>query len=537
MRRSGWVTMGIFAGLFLLCGALRLAVYNRDLFDGFTLLFCGALLLLWAMSVQTRVTDRRLRRLILGTAASLLGFLILQIFRGNLAWTLVLQRYCWYSYYIPYLLTPLLLFFCALAAWRPPDKPFPRWAWAVTAVAAALIGCALTNDLHQLMFRFPGGVFTDTDAFSPGPIFLLYFICYGVLLLAGFLIALQKAWKIRRGLSFLVPAIPPVLLGIWMIQNLYHAAPSFRGMAIWNQSDCFCFAYAAYLELCIQSGLIPANTGYGPLFSRMELSAAILDSSGAPIRQSGGLSFPFSDSESLHISQKPIRGGSVSWAVDLSRVLSLNERLKETARQTEQRNALLIQEGSLKKEMTELKIRNDLYERVYSLIQPKLERIDALSAGDDKEFRANLPRISVLTAYIKRRCNMELLSGGGTLPLAELAAALTESAVYLRLCGVDAVVRVRGEGELPAAVIISAYEHLQALAEECLDTLEALLIQVSFGGTGRDLEMRILLRAERLSWDFSRNDYSGAGAHPQIRVSKEGGDLVVLLRYPEGGAA
>ena len=45
MRRSGWVTMGIFAGLFLLCGALRLAVYNRDLFDGFSLLFCGALLL------------------------------------------------------------------------------------------------------------------------------------------------------------------------------------------------------------------------------------------------------------------------------------------------------------------------------------------------------------------------------------------------------------------------------------------------------------------------------------------------------------
>ena len=89
--------------------------------------------------------------------ASLLLFLILQIFRGNLAWTPLLERYCWYSYYIPYLLTPLLLFLCALAAFRAEDEPLPRWSWVVIAGAAALILCAISNDLHQQMFRFPGG--------------------------------------------------------------------------------------------------------------------------------------------------------------------------------------------------------------------------------------------------------------------------------------------------------------------------------------------------------------------------------------------
>ncbi len=527
----------LFVAAFLLCGFLRVTTTNPSVLNGFTFQVCGAMLLVWAMSVRTRVTDRRLRRLILGVVASLLLFLILQIFRGNLAWTPLLERYCWYGYYIPYLLTPLLLFLCALAAFRPADRPLPRWSRIVIAAAAALILCAVSNDLHQQMFRFPGGVFTDTDLFSAGPIFILYFICYGALLLAGFIITLRKTWKIRRGLNFLLPAVPPVLLGIWMLQNFFHCAPSYKGMMVWNQSDCFCFAYAAYLELCIQIGLIPANSGYGPLFSRIELSAAILDADGAPVRRSGGLSFPFPELEALQVSRQPVSGGSVSWAVDLSRVFSLNEQLEEAARQTEHRNELLIREGRLKKEMTELETRNRLYEQVYELIRPKLEQIESLSAGDDAEFLGNLPRISLLTAYIKRRCNMELLSGGGTLPLAELAAALTESSGCMQLCGVETAVNVRGEGELPAAVIISAYEHVHALAEEALETLKAFLVRICACDEDSLLEVRIMLKVEDLSWDFSSPVYGGSEAQPRIRVSKEGGDLVVLLRFPKGGAA
>ncbi len=533
-------SMALFAGLFLLCGALRLLTYNRDLFDGFSLLFCGTLLLLWTGSTQARVTDRRLRRLIIGTAASLLLFLISQIFRGNMAWTLTLQRYCWYSYYIPYLLTPLLLFFCALAAWQPLDRPFPRWAWALAAVAAALIGCALTNDLHQLMFRFPGGVFTDTDAFSPGPFFIPYFVCYGALLLTGFIIALRKAWKIRRGLSFLLPTIPPLLLGLWMFQNLYHAAPSFRGRLIWNQSDCFCFAYVAYLELCIRIGLIPANTGYGPLFSRLGLSAAVLDETGRPVRQSLGERFPFPVREDLQVRSKPIGGGSVAWVVDLNRVFSLNEQLEEAARQTEQRNELMVREGQLKKEMTELETRNRLYEQVSRAVLPQLDEIELLSQGNADEFLARLPRICVLTAYIKRRCNMELLASGGRLSLEELNAALTESLDAVRLCRAETALNASGSGEFPASLVISAYEHVQAVVMEGLDTLRAILLRVS-GGRERlsgqpFLEIRMLLKADSLSWDFAGKLPGSGGVRPQVRVSMDEGDLSVVLRFEEGGS-
>lgn len=106
----------LFVAAFLLCGFLRVTITNPSVLNGFTFQVCGAMLLVWAMSVRTRVTDRRLRRLILGVVASLLLFLILQIFRGNLAWTPLLERYCWYGYYIPYLLTPCC---CSCVRWQP----------------------------------------------------------------------------------------------------------------------------------------------------------------------------------------------------------------------------------------------------------------------------------------------------------------------------------------------------------------------------------------------------------------------------------
>ena len=233
-------SMVLFAGLFLLCGTLRVLTYHRDLCECFSQLFCAAMLLFWSIRVWNRVTDRRLRRLILSAAGSLLLFLLLQMFRGCLTFDkLTYQRYLWYGYYIPYITTPLLLFLCALAVYRPREEPLPRWSRPVAAVTAALALCALTNDLHQWMFRFPGGVFVDADHYSPGLAFWLYFACYGALLLAGFIIALRKAWKIRRGLSFLIPLLPPLLLGVWMIQNLLHAAPAVGGVKIWVESDCF----------------------------------------------------------------------------------------------------------------------------------------------------------------------------------------------------------------------------------------------------------------------------------------------------------
>lgn len=53
----------LFVAAFLLCGIVRVTNTNPSVLNGFTFQVCGAMLLVWAMSVRTRVTDRRLRRI------------------------------------------------------------------------------------------------------------------------------------------------------------------------------------------------------------------------------------------------------------------------------------------------------------------------------------------------------------------------------------------------------------------------------------------------------------------------------------------
>ena len=537
MGRRGRRMSALIAGLFLLCGALRVLTYHMDLFDGFSNLFCAVLVLLWALTVRTRVTDRRLRRLILCAAASLLLFLTVQLVRGNLIFgNPVLARYCWYSYYIPYIGTPLFLFLCAVAVYRPKDIALPRWAWVVAAVAAALILCALTNDLHQLMFRFPGGVFRDTDDYTPGLFFWLYFACYGALLLAGFVLSVVKARRIRQGLSFLLPAVPPLLLGIWMVQNLLHSAPSVGGVKLWLESETFTFAIVAYLECCIQIGLISANTGYGVLFSRLELPAVILDRAEEPVYRSGSLVWPFPNREELLVHRQPVSGGSVVWATDVSALLELNRRLEENAKKLAQRNAFLTEEGQMKKDMAALDTRNRLYEQITRAVAPELRELEALSREEGPGFADNLPRICVLTTFVKRRSNMELLAADGALSVEELAAALQETLDYLRLGGVQTALSTSGVGILPADVVISAYEHVQAVIMEALEGLRVFFTRVTLEKDG-ELELRMLLQAEDFSWDFSRETSRDDGIRPAIRLSMEHGELNIVLRYPKGGGA
>ena len=536
MRNRGlWRTAAFFTGTFLLCGALRVLTYHRDLFQGFSPLFCGSLLLFWGVSVRTRVTDRRLRRLILGTVVSLLLFLVLQLFRGCLTFGKpVLWRYAWYAYYLLYIAPPMMLFFCALAVYRPQEEPLPRWSWAVASVAAALAVCALTNDLHQWMFRFPGGVFRDSGDYTPGVLFWLYFLCYGALLLASFNIVLRKAWRIRSGISFLLPAIPPLLLGVWMVQNLYNAAPTVGGVKLWLESDCFCFAFAAYLELCIQIGLIPANTGYQTLFSDLDLGAVILDREDRPVYHSGGASWPMPEDPALLIRRQDIRGGSVAWATDLRPVRSLNRQLQDTARELEQRNAFLREENRMKKERIELEYRTRIYEQISRVLRPQLDRLEALSGAEGDALAANLPELCVLTTYVKRRSNMELLRAGATLPVGELSAALTETVDALRLAGVDAAVGPDAAGELDAETVISAYEACFSLIMDCLPELRAFYALVSVEAEA--LELRLMLRTEDLG-RTSIDCFPATAVVPRTHVSIENGDMVIVLTFTEGGHA
>ena len=172
---ASWRAPALLAAAFLLCGLAHATLYGVLFTDGIAQLFCGATVVGWALSVQRRVTDDRLRRTLLWTAFFLLLYSVLQLVRYSLCVDVPdLERHLWYAYYIPMIAVPLCCFFTALCVYRPGETPLPRGCAPLIALAALLGIGFLTNDLHFFAFRFPTGILDDNGDERRGFLYLAY---------------------------------------------------------------------------------------------------------------------------------------------------------------------------------------------------------------------------------------------------------------------------------------------------------------------------------------------------------------------------
>ena len=529
--RSSGRYIALFAATFLLCGLLHVFLYGVYFTDSIAQLFCGAVVLLWALSVQRRVTDGRLRRMLLGAAVFMLLHNVLQCLHYTLSCDdLVFDRYMWYAYYIPMIAIPLTCFFTALSVHRPEGVPLPRFCIPLAAAAALMALGFLTNDLHFFAFRFPSGILDDNGDERRS---WLYFLYCGWCCLLMLLTLVMIARKCRRSVGLrlqALPAMPLLAMALLLLLSILGIQPRLNGIDIWKDGQIFTFGVLGFLESCIQIGLIPANRDYERLFALADLPAVILNDRGEPVYRTASARYPFPETADTLVQAHDIRGGSIRWTTDIAPLRMLNESLAEAIQQIEARNAYLAEENKTRQERAELETRSRLYDRVSRIVRPQLEQIEARMGGAE-DFKAQLPRIAVLCAYVKRRSNMELMAPDG-LPLEELAAAIRESLENIRLCGAGTALQSVGAGEYPAGMIIAAYEHFEDIAEACLDTLSDLLVVIR--AEEERLTLRMLLQADTIEYRAKPHP-EDAGFSRQLTVSTDRADTLVTLTLRKGG--
>ena len=162
MLKAGRKNLCWICAAWLACGVLHLLLFEIDFANAFVQLFCGAVVLLWAISIRKRVTDRRLRHLLGAIALCLISYLVLQTARYILvSGDLTASRYIWYSYYIPMTALPLLCCAAVLCVHTQEDKGLPRLYMLWVILGVILVLGVLTNDLHFCFKTFPDGVMTD----------------------------------------------------------------------------------------------------------------------------------------------------------------------------------------------------------------------------------------------------------------------------------------------------------------------------------------------------------------------------------------
>ena len=526
----------MLAGAYALCGGLHVLLYDVDYLDGFSDCLCCVLVLVWALSVRKRVTQRRLRNLLIGAALALLVYLCLQICRYLLVieplWA---QRWLWYAFYLPMDCSPVLMLALALQIYRPKDKPLGWVFWAVAALFAVMTVGVLTNDLHFWFKAFPSGVLDDDGREVSGWLYYVLSVwIYGTYLVSFFII--QR--KSRRFGGQSLRWLPLVPLGVGILYFLLYPLDLghlWFGKRVWNMGQMLTLCLISSLECCIQTGLIPANTDYDRRFSLARLPAVILDRQGQPKYITAAGSFPLPESPDWQKTRHPIPGGSIEWAADVTPLLRLNRKLEEAARAIETRNTYLSEQARVRAQRTELETRNRIYDKILQAVKPQLDQINVLLEDRETPFDQRLRAIAIRSVFIKRRSNMELLSEDGRLSSTELQLAVSETVTYLRLAGAEAAVYAEGEGRYSAALIIAAYERLQQVIEACGSSLSRLMAFL-LAAPGA-VTLRILLQAEDLTLVESSGEVGSRGFSQTVSMTKSGPDLLLVFRYEEGGGA
>ena len=217
----------------------------------------------WGISLQRRIVNKTARRCLCGIASLMVFWFVIRTLKYNVFYEPVLRRYSWYGYYVPLLSIPSLSVIAALKMRESENQKRRQWTGIFLVITVGVILLVMTNDLHQLVFRFPAEKpWTDDEYFyGPGFVLCVAWIAIGFLTMLGILIAKcrnpgkKKIW---------LPFVPLGLFFIWCIANIFRI-PHLKIIAGDMAAAC-CLLIAALFESCIQCGLILVNNRYGELF-------------------------------------------------------------------------------------------------------------------------------------------------------------------------------------------------------------------------------------------------------------------------------
>ncbi|MBQ7726207.1 MAG: hypothetical protein IJT66_03590 [Clostridia bacterium] len=501
----------------------------------------------WGVSAYRRVVQPQVRHYLVAVSILMVGWMILREIKFRFVINADIERYLWYSYYIPILLTPLIALFVSVLLGKHELYRLPKKFSLLYAPTVFLAALFLTNDLHQFAFRFPqdAPIWTEHGDYRYGAVFYAA-MAWGVFCsLAAMIVMIAKSrWPKLRGL-FWLPLMPIVLvLG-------YVVAYAFQLPVVAELGDIAAFeslVFISFFEICIRLGLIPSNTRYSDLFSAsQELSLQITDSSYAVCYAASGTK-PFEKDLLLRaengpvlleggkrLHNMPIRGGHAVWVEDSTELLRQKKALQNAQTELNDRSEIVQMEVEEERKRKIVEEQNRLLDLLQHATQTQLDKVkaltDAYQASQEEEAKQKIiAEIVVLGSFIKRRKDL-LLSMEGNLFLHEnkLISALDESFRSLRIFGISGGYAVHtGRAEIRGDFVTAIYDFFEDVLECVLNQAHYLNVSVMSAGGG--------LRCSVMTDCTTPDTVRLSEQYPAMRVIRDAEGTQFLLPL-EGGNA
>ena len=473
-------------------------VFMRNLADQCRNCIYQGMYCAWVIYLEKHVVHKKMRRCLTGIGCLMVFWFFIRTVKFHIFYEPLGEHICWYLYYVPMILIPVLGLSAALFFVEKDEEKTVRKIIMLLIVAAALIVSVFTNDLHQLVFRFSKQPpFSDMD-YSYGILFMVI-QAWMLLCLTGMEIILIRKSRIPGKKQFWMPVIPGILLLGWNIGNMFRL-PFIKVIAGDMTAVC-CLLMAAIYQGCILCGLIQTNSRYFELFQTSGgLDAEITDYSFQRYYHSGD--FPeltpelraiiidrsFVQEEGIRINHIPIRGGHLFWSEDISVLLDQYQDIREQQEELTTRNRLLQKTYQKEAERRKAEEQNRLLNMIQNQTAGQLELLsrlmDELERTESREqYDWILGKIVVVGTYLKRRKNLVLTqytSDRNLLTMEDLRQSLAESCDSLKLCRIRAAYYVeKGNVQLNAEDILKCYDTFEWLAERLSDVMQSMFYRVS----------------------------------------------------------
>ena len=448
----------------------------------------------WGISVCRRIIQPQVRRYLNAISALMVFWVTARTLRHLFAETPWALRHLWYLYYLPMLFIPLLALFVALSLGKPDNFRLPKWTALLYIPTAALLLLVLTNDLHQLVFRFPEDAVVWMNEYRYG---IVYFPVVGWMVLCALtaLVIMLVKCRVPNSRKVLVLPFVPVVLSV-IYGALYIFQLPWLRLIAGDVTVVFCLLIAATLESCIQCGLIQSNTHYNDLLLSCTLRVQLTDpeyqrllssrsaepiplqimrqTETGPVRLDGG----------LRLSGAPVRGGHVLWTEDVSELLEVLEEVQDVKDSLEDNNALLRAEYTLKAREAHIAEQDRLYNIIQRETAPRIKLLAELTdafetMGDEAQRKQILGKMAVIGAYLKRRSNLIFLADKTPLfQEKELHLTFGESMDNLELCGITCGLLSELEGPVEARQLMKMYDLFEEIVERSIDTMSTITVWI-----------------------------------------------------------
>ncbi|MBP5624447.1 MAG: hypothetical protein J6X36_06230 [Lachnospiraceae bacterium] len=220
-----------------------------------------AVLIFWLITVQKDIYSPFIRRRLLAGGTYFIVLFCLRYIRWNIAPDFsTLERYCWYGYYFPTIMTPLLSLAISLSIGDKDIKKLNRIMFPFRIMCLFLLTLVFTNDLHEAVLHIwvEGG----KEHSSPGPAYYAIMAWYFLLCLSSLIIMLYKCSisSVRKRLWFPV-SVGLFGMGLCILYFVNGASsPKLFGHNLYNIQEAYMIVFLGLWESCILIGLIPSKS-------------------------------------------------------------------------------------------------------------------------------------------------------------------------------------------------------------------------------------------------------------------------------------